>query len=163
MIVCHQSTGSGFVAQNVLDNGTRVSDDDGNQICTSEFNPFYEQHIEVTSGTNVISAWESSNHHIYIMRIDNFGITSNQEKVLSKLLVFPNPATDKINITTPSGWENAQISVTNLCGQLIMNSFFNLTEGSSNILLATDSWQPGIFFIKASNGVESAIQKIIKH
>jgi hypothetical protein len=70
--------------------------------------------------------------------------------------VFPNPATDLVHIT----WSHQDaapnsISIFNLAGQLIQQSFLPNLEGTRAHSINIDSLKPGIYFLSVSFGKTS--------
>lgn len=96
---------------------------------------------------------------VYTGEWDWIGI---EENTLSEMKVYPNPATDLVNINFSSkNAENATIVVTNLLGQVVYNSAFATNEGVNNFQLNVSSYNAGLYIIniKTTTGVSS--QKLI--
>jgi hypothetical protein len=75
---------------------------------------------------------------------------------------YPNPAVDELRITVPSAWQNKSVNyqVYNTNGQMVkqvVNQAASQTETISVRELGA-----GLYIVKASNGTESATQRIIK-
>jgi hypothetical protein len=60
------------------------------------------------------------------------------------LIVFPNPASEKINFHLDMDYQNAGVEIYNSNGQLFLSAQFSPSETSIN----TSSWPPGIYLLK---------------
>lgn len=74
-----------------------------------------------------------------------------------KLKIFPNPATDRINIVTNSPQNKGTIDIFNLKGQKLIG----LSLNSSNTEVDTTSLIKGIYIVKVTNNNEQPIIKKI--
>ena len=84
---------------------------------------------------------------------------SNFAAVPSDIKVFPNPANDNVQITFPEKTGNWTIS--NMLGRIIRQG----TTGEQSILLPTENWQSGIYFLtwRAAEGLTTTVKFIVSH
>jgi hypothetical protein len=167
MIICHQTTGGwGFVAQKVLDDGTVAWGENGEQICTPAYNPFYEEHTEVQSGDNTIAVWAASNpgggsDNIYITRIDNLDITGESEFSISGFKVYPNPASGNIFIDIPENIIVTTISLFDTYGREVFRSELNGNSQLNSIMIPTSDLMAGVYVTRIENGKEQFSAKVV--
>ena len=132
--------------------------------------------------------WDENNIHIVGMlmdpsgRIDNAGSNSIAEAVINgyepgppmgiteefdynvddKLKVYPNPASDVLNvtITAPSGELN-KISIYNYAGQLVHEFDANVTTGSWNFKIDLSEYSKGLYTMEYTNSGSSIVKKFV--
>ena len=75
----------------------------------------------------------------------------------NKLLIYPNPASDILNIEF-TGTETATMSIFNSTGQIVLSG--NIQEGSASYDISNLS--SGFYFIRVSNEYETYSRQIIK-
>lgn len=86
----------------------------------------------------------------------NPNLASIEETTNNTFEVYPNPASDVVNIKFNDA-TNAAISVLNLAGKEVMTSTVNGTQTS----FSTSSLTNGVYLIKVSNGTDVQITKVI--
>ena len=86
----------------------------------------------------------------------NPNLASIEETTNNSFEVYPNPASDVVNIKFNDA-TNAAISVLNLAGKEVMTSTVNGTQTS----FSTSSLTNGVYLIKVSNGTDVQITKVI--
>jgi hypothetical protein len=87
-------------------------------------------------------------------------ISLNWEVKGSKVLVFPNPASDKVNIEIPQEWKSgAEVSLINFNGQELLKRKY---QSTSVITLPLDGISKGIYMLKIADlrGGEVIMQKL---
>jgi hypothetical protein len=74
---------------------------------------------------------------------------------------YPNPATTEIRVTVPENWQNSKVeySIYNLNGQQVKSTASNGTQTQA---INVSNLAEGTYFIKVTNGAETATQKFIK-
>ena len=72
-------------------------------------------------------------------------ITSNNELNHQELNIYPNPASDQINVT--SNFNITEIEIYNTIGKLIMNNFIQIRDFTINV----NDLIPGVYFLKLKN------------
>ncbi|MDC3133372.1 T9SS type A sorting domain-containing protein [Bacteroidota bacterium] len=95
-----------------------------------------------------------SNGNAFAIRLNlgsnvNINETSNKE-----IMVYPNPASNFINITTNSN-EISELTIKDMTGKIIYNDNFN-----SKIIINTESYSKGIYLIDVKNTNSIFSQKI---
>lgn len=163
IIVCHQATIYGFVAQKVTDNGNLVWDENGNLICTTQFSPFYEEHIELRSGANLIAVWMANNGdgNIYITRIDQSGTIGDQDIPVAPVSVYPNPAKDVISIGLQENKDVSAIFIDDSFGRRIFYSEPVIWTTEGTISLDLPDLSPGLYFLEIKGDNETVIRKLL--
>jgi serine protease AprX len=98
--------------------------------------------------------------------IPDFGLALSNAQLLSvnsnsnqTFLVYPNPANDKINISFPSSFDAATISIYNALGQQIVSK--QIAQPTSTISVST--LNAGVYFYKIQNNSFTQSGKIIKN
>ncbi|MFM9983724.1 MAG: T9SS type A sorting domain-containing protein [Flavobacteriales bacterium] len=88
----------------------------------------------------------------------NFNYVGVNEKESGTFYVYPNPAGESINISTPLGWNNARITIMNSSGSLVLDQN---TMGDFQIL-DVSSLTTGIYYIQLMSNGELLQQKFMK-
>jgi len=168
LIINHQSTVAGFMAQKVADDGSLPWGAEAEQICTSDFNPFYQQHAVFLSDNNTIAVWNKEasgggSDGIYITRIDSTGTTGigSFENDLEDFGVSPNPAYDYFEISLPSRIGTTSLSIYNSEGRLIESTQLQITGKHQKIKFKTFNLPSGVYIIKLISGSEINSEKLI--
>lgn len=162
IVVCHGSS-SGFVAQKILDNGSKAWNQEG-LICTTAFDPDYDNHSEIGSGNNVIAAWTKGGgvgaDNIYITRIDIMSITGTSELSEDQILVYPNPVSENIHLVLPEHLINTNVRITDCTGRDLQN--YTVTHSDiGRLSISVNDMPGGIYFLTVQNGSQTAIRKLI--
>lgn len=91
-------------------------------------------------------------------RMVKFGGTSGT----AQIAVYPNPALSEIRITLPENWQQrpVQLAVYSVSGQAMKQ--VSRAMASQTETLDISSLPAGAYFIKASSGEESSMQRIVK-
>jgi hypothetical protein len=78
------------------------------------------------------------------------------------ILAYPNPVLSELHITLPLSWQDLQvvIDVFNANGQVIKHVV--QTKAGQTETVHVHDLAPGLYIVKASNGTETAIQRIVK-
>jgi len=165
MIICHQSTVAGFVAQKVNDDGTIAWDEDGNMICSTINAPFYAEHVEVRSGDKVISAWAKANpsggsDNIYITRVDDAGTVGIKELKENQIHIYPNPATDEITLVLPGTMKNAELNLYDFSGKELRN-FLPTNTSDNSLRISTNGLLSGTYLLRIKTGNDNITHKLI--
>ena len=80
-----------------------------------------------------------------------------QEFMNDKVLIYPNPASNFINISTSSN-ENCEITIKDMTGKIIFNSIFN-----TKIIVNTENYSKGIYLIDIKNTFGIHSRKVTIH
>lgn len=112
--------------------------------------PWYASMIHlVTDGSSY------SNGNALAIRVLQ-GAAGIEETLNNSFEVYPNPATDIVNVTFKEA-TNASVSVMNVAGKEVMSTTINGTQTS----FSTVSLSNGVYFVKVENGASTQIKKIV--
>lgn len=89
-------------------------------------------------------------------------ITGINEIQSSAISVYPNPATDFINVTLPESQTEASYAILDLSGKIVDQGKMVIPQGKSFSVNLSQSLKEGIYFIEVSNGVDSYKHKLVK-
>lgn len=103
---------------------------------------------------SMVKTLDSKSWSIYV-NVCNVGLAENS--IESKMSVYPNPATDKVVVYLNDVTANTKIEVMNALGQVVLATS-NVSDKNE---LNTESLAKGVYFVKVSNGKESATSKLI--
>lgn len=109
--------------------------------------------------TNVIIRFRAISDNGNNLFIDNIKIDENNsiaDKDYPPIIIYPNPADDKIILKLSNNYINSIINIYDSKGQCIYEGNY---ETNKNI--TCDSWPNGIYFIMINNEIENNINKII--
>jgi hypothetical protein len=86
---------------------------------------------------------------VYMLKVSSGGLlTAKEETVIAGLKVYPNPANDKVYITTEEMMKSCRIDITNVSGQKIYSGeFSNMTQKSIEL----NTLSKGIYFLHVSS------------
>ncbi len=106
-------------------------------------------------------AMEINNFGKELYKITNVGVVSINEPIAAKstLNVYPNPATDIINIETEALEAAYNVSVIDLTGRAIISNEMNFVDGLNTVQLNVEGLNSGVYFVKIGN---QPAQKFIK-
>ncbi len=98
---------------------------------------------------------QSERSAIRIIRMDD-------QRTNSTMLVYPNPAVNELRITLPSAWQNKQVSIDliNTNGQ-VAKHIVSTSAGQTETVSLSDV-AVGLYIVRATNGTETSVQRIIK-
>ena len=89
----------------------------------------------------------------------------NSDKILLekvKMMVFPNPATDIVNIQFIAQNEGEyKISLVDVVGKEVLNQINNFNEGENNVEMKTNNLPKGVYLVKVSNENQTEVNKLI--
>jgi hypothetical protein len=113
----------------------------------------------VNSGFHAFSG-NTGNPDIMLMKL---GLTTGITKVIGNknIKVFPNPVSNSLNIELPAGYENAEISLSNILGQAVEGYTMTPARGLMRTIVL-DNIPQGHLLLQVINKEEHSIYKIIK-
>lgn len=85
---------------------------------------------------------------------------SEQEKTTSKIKVFPNPATNVINVLGVQNSQRAEITVSDLYGNVVLKHLWEVRNNALNIPIA--SLEAGIYMITVRSEEQDIKTKFYK-
>lgn len=74
-----------------------------------------------------------------------------------RFVVFPNPATDFINIKPINGFEGGEIMITDYTGKTVLRNKMN----EENVRIAIDQLKSGMYLLTVHSGNEAIVQKLL--
>ncbi|MCB2219933.1 MAG: T9SS type A sorting domain-containing protein [Bacteroidetes bacterium] len=74
-----------------------------------------------------------------------------------QFVVFPNPATDFVNIKPVNGFEGGEVLITDFSGRTVYKG----SMGTENTRIALDRMKSGMYMITIYSGSETAVQKLL--
>lgn len=166
MIVCHQSSSAGFVAQKVLDDGTVTWDEDGSLICSTLYSPFYGEHVEVNTGNKIISVWAKTNpsggsDNIHITRVDDAETIGISELDKKQIHICPNPASGEVSVVLPENMTNAEISLTDISGREVIRNILKTNNKDHSLRISTMNLDSGTYILLVKSGNEISSHKLV--
>ncbi len=84
------------------------------------------------------------------------GINGNNQ-IVGSVSVYPNPATDKINVNVKNTYDN-DVMVYDINGKLIYQN-----KITASTIINTEKWSRGVYFVKVSNPELTNTTKIVLH
>jgi hypothetical protein len=108
--------------------------------------------------------WESPSHPREIIPASQLfpeivtGVTPEQQPMLPELYIFPNPARDRVNISSNLEGSSSRIRVLDLQGRVLYSSPLEEGEGLS---IHTGEWQTGLYFVEWDKPRGVSVKKLI--
>ncbi len=125
------------------------------------FPAFNQPDTSFTSFENFIAEnlpWPSD-HKATFVTLKFSQITGISDRKISNFIsVYPNPAKDKLNITTDKIYENARIELLNSKGVKVYDSIF---DNKKTFLLDLKSFVSGIYILRFRTGNRSVQKKVV--
>ncbi len=88
------------------------------------------------------------------IEIDNPEPVSAEQNIQHSVSIYPNPASDYLNIINA---QNANIEIVNVTGQTVLS----LENLNNNQIVDVSQLSPGTYFVKINNGTDIMYQKVI--
>ena len=106
--------------------------------------------------------WKKTNNKYYVLSAEDVpdktnGITDPGVGNLAELVVYPNPASEEVNVSVNG---NGNIVVINALGQSVLSKDFK-TNSNQIVSITTSQLQSGIYFLKINQNGEVATRKIV--
>ena len=91
--------------------------------------------------------------------IDPTGISN---EVISGMKIYPNPASDAVNVTFSSEESsNAVLSIMNLMGQMVYTTNVSIQEGYNMVNVPVNQLRAGIYMVNIKSNKGTSTQKLI--
>jgi hypothetical protein len=91
---------------------------------------------------------------------NNIALNSESFSLIDDVLLYPNPAKDKLTISVPKGLDvNGNYEIYNALGQKISNA---KVSSENDLIINTSSYQTGMYFINLTIGEYSKTLRFIK-
>lgn len=85
-----------------------------------------------------------------------------EENTLSEMKVYPNPAENIVNVTVSSKENtNANVTITNLMGQVVYTQNMSLVAGNNAIQLDVANYNAGVYVVNVKTNTGISSQKVI--
>jgi hypothetical protein len=88
------------------------------------------------------------------------GVSNRAPKAVHLLEVYPNPASDQLNVVLDHEGE-IRISIIDITGRLLQSDTYH-SGGFTTQTLNVSDLDPGLFFIRLEAGTESQVVRFIK-
>lgn len=128
---------------------------------TSNELPYQFGELSLTQGGDYEQVFTSANGCDSTVNL-HLEVLASIENATSSLSIeiFPNPATDNININTKNLSANTQIAITDINGRLL--AVYDNIAGKENIKISVQEFASGVYFVKVKNNGTEKIEKFIK-
>ena len=112
-------------------------------------------------GTTVLSntVLQYTSNFLYDILCNNILSIKDQEKIDSKIQLYPNPANYNLTIEAP---QDAIIEITNIHGQLIKTISLISNKTSSTCRIDVSSFPSGVYFVEVKTEKGVVIKKLLK-
>jgi hypothetical protein len=84
------------------------------------------------------------------------GTTSINENISTEISMYPNPATDMVNISLNGDYSDATVVIYDTEGRMVINQVF-----SGQTELNVSSLEAGVYFVKINTGTTNEIKKLV--
>lgn len=107
--------------------------------------------------------WDAPDVISAVIQVDNITASSSLsttefESQNRELMISPNPAKDKLNITLPSGSNDMKLEVFDVLGKRVYNGLLTQLESSVNV----SRWKSGVYLVRISNNSITQTKRFIK-
>ena len=110
--------------------------------------------ITVFSNTTFTSGFSSSNS------FKNTALSSESFELFDSVVLYPNPAKDKVTISVPQGLDiNGKFELYNALGQKIASK---KVSSENDLIINTNNYQSGVYFINLTIGEYNKTLRFIK-
>lgn len=90
----------------------------------------------------------------------NLTLASNDNEMINDIVIYPNPANRELFITlSDANTSKVNLEILNSLGQNVFQQSYNTNE----IIVPTNIFAEGLYFIKVSNPLQSKVFKIVIH
>jgi hypothetical protein len=106
-----------------------------------------------------VGVYNNTNEVCQGLWIDPAGVSN---EVISGMKIYPNPASDAVNITFSSEESaDAVVSVMNLMGQTVYTSNVNIHEGYNMVNVPVNQFSAGVYVVNIKSNKGTSTQKMI--
>ncbi len=137
--------------------GAEITAGDNTREITVYFSPQSQSGMLSVSGVNDCGQGDSSEKNVIVNPCA--GMAENN--LLSDVLIYPNPASDKLNVSVSGKEKQLLIQITDARGNIIFREL--IQTGSGNLIYTVDirNYADGLYFVRLSNGQRSFVQKVL--
>ncbi len=93
--------------------------------------------------------------------IDYSNIQLLQNNTAVEILVFPNPATDVLQLQLNSGYDKVDVQIVNVSGQVV-KQISNLSAANQTIKIPVNNLASGTYFLYLQSGGEKQVLQFVK-
>ena len=121
---------------------------------------FAESYIHLLKmDADSIGVYNNTNEVWQGIWIDHTGLSN---KVISGMKMYPNPASDLVNVTFSSEESaNAVLSVMNLMGQTVYTENVDIHEGYNMVKVPVNNFRSGVYMVNLKTNKGTSTQKLI--
>jgi uncharacterized delta-60 repeat protein len=151
-VTCMKYNSSGILESNFGNNGIFISD-----FLDSETNTGYDLVLQATGkivGIGVTNEPSSSSKDIALFRLNNELLNIRNFDIFDSIVVYPNPASKKLNVRLKEGVLGLSLRILNTYGQL-------LYEGAYLNEINVVNFQSGTYIVEIYTDKGSAFKKVI--
>jgi len=135
-----------------------ILDTYGDGICCAYGNGVYT--VKDASGATLATGGEFTDIEISSFKT---GVASIDELNTIALNVFPNPATDAVNVVFEANSSDYSVSLTDLTGRVVASELLNNANGTQTLTFATSNFAKGSYIVSIkSNGTVTTANVVIK-
>ncbi|ASS49587.1 MAG: hypothetical protein A3D31_02250 [Candidatus Fluviicola riflensis] len=116
-------------------------------------------HVWLTAANDISytpEIWKFFNKHQVLLTA---GIEEADETDV--FTVYPNPASDQLNLVCTDANQKAQISLTDLTGKLVLSTPVQFADGHASASLNGLNMTAGVYLLKVNTGNQESIQRVI--
>lgn len=128
----------------------------GDGICCAYGNGAYS--VKDNGGAVLLSGGEFTTEDGGLIRT---GVLNVEELDLLGFNVFPNPATDVVNVTFEATNADYEISIIDLQGRVMSTSAYSNLAGTQSIAIATGDFAAGTYLVKVASNGRSQVSNIV--
>jgi hypothetical protein len=135
-----------------------IYDSYGDGICCAYGNGGYS--VKDANGASLVSGGEFADLEKGVFKT---GVASIDELNTIALNVYPNPATDAVNVTFEANSSDYSISLSDLTGRVVASELLNNANGTQTLTFATSNFAKGSYIVSIkSNGFVTTANVVIK-
>lgn len=168
------ANGGEWTVESVVNEGENVYPSVSRNIVNGKLNMIW--HNDYFPGTNNGNiATDPTNVIFTSIDANQLGLYNNTEEIpqglwldgvvdntLSSMKLYPNPATDNVNILIASKENaNAHLTIFNLMGQQVYSEDVAVVEGNNLVRVSTSNLQAGVYMVNIKTNSGTSTQKLI--
>ena len=94
---------------------------------------------------------------IYKIDISGNILNTNGDSFATEIKVFPNPASEMVTISNTYTAQNTSVSIYDVMGRIVKKLDFKGKE----LRFSVENFQPGVYYLKISEGKKQTTKKLI--
>lgn len=137
--------------------GSYIKETENAAICQEESSIIY-----FVMDADSIGIFNNTNEVCQGLWVDNVNPNSISNRVISGIKMYPNPASESVNIAfTSEEADNAAITVRNLMGQAVYTQAYGVSEGNNMVNIPVKNLANGIYMVTVQTSKGISTQKLI--